>query len=512
MNSTNAMTMSSGNAGWRVNAAIYLIVCATAALMVVYGGIYVGRGPGWMDAPTLQLLLLLPVGLGAGALGYWVVLKRPTAGLLILVALLYTNASEIGVRRYGLPSTLQLLSFATAAGILFRLIPRGGRPGQRFVFDPLFVPLALYGLVIFASSLEAANIGLADQRLSEILKGLLTFIVVTNLTRSELTLRRVVWALVLSGAFLATISVYQVATHSLDQDFGGFGRTKIAEIVGESREPRIAGSLSDPNFYAQILVMLAPLALYRLWDEPRLSRKLLAGYALATVTLAAVFTYSRGGAIALGIVLLLAMLQKRISLKYFLIGALTLAPLTLVIPQSFGERLGTLTQLAPDENSSAEGEDSSFRHRQMLMTVALHMFEDHPVFGVGAGNYSENYSEYANRMGMTQRSFENFGEPTFPHELYLQIGAETGVVGLISFFSIIAGTMASLLAAYRSFRGAGAIGSANIVVSLGLAVAAFLLTSLFLHATYIYYLWLIVAIVAAARQVGRRTLAGQHDE
>jgi len=481
--------------------------------MAICVGYYAGHGPGWIDAPVSHLLLILPIGLGVGAVGYWAVLKRPTAGLLMLVALLYTNASEIGVRNYGLPSLLQLLSLATAAGVAIRLFGHGERRGQRFIFDPLFVPLAVYAFVVFASSLTATNVGLSDERLTEILKGMLVFLVVTNLTRSELTLRQVTWALVLSGAFLATISVYQVLTNSLDQDFGGFGRTKIAEIVGESREPRIAGSLADPNFYAQILVVLAPLALYRLWDEPRVSRKLVAGYAMATITLAIVFTYSRGGAIALGLVLLLAVLHKRISAKYFLLSALALAPLTLVVPQSFVGRLGTLVQLAPasQENFTPENEDSSFRHRQILMKLAVEMFEDQPVLGVGAGNYAERFKEYSVRLGMTQRSFENFGEAQFPHELYLEIAAETGIIGLIAFFAIVAGTLASLWEAYQRFRNAGALRSANLVASLTLGVVAFLATSLFLHGTYIRYFWLLVAIAAAARQVARHAAAKSDD-
>jgi len=506
--------MDTAGAGGRGEWALYLLFCAAAAMAALYAGLYTASGPDWIDAPLAELLLVLPVGLAAGALGYWIVLRRPTAGLLILVALLYTNASEIGVRYYGLPSLLQWLSLATAAGVVIRLFPHGNQPGRRFVFDPLFVPIALYAVVVFASSLEAANVGLADDRFSEIVKSLVAFLVVINLTRSRATLRQVVWALILAGIFLGTISVYQVLTHSLDQDFGGFGRTKIAEIVGESREPRIAGSVGDPNFYAQVLVTLVPLALYRLWDERSIKAKAVAGYALAAITLATVFTYSRGAAIALGLVLLLALLHKRISVKYVLIGLLAFAPLTLFVPQSFEGRLETLTQLAPDPDKvvSAEGEDSSFRHRQILMTIAVRMFEDDPVFGVGAGNYAEHFKEYARRMGMTQRSFEDFGEPQFPHELYLEVAAETGIIGLIAFFSVIIGTMMTLWEAYRSFRNAGDSATANIVVSLALAIAAFFLTSLFLHGAYLRYVWLLISVAAAARQVGRHAVSEQPDE
>lgn len=485
-----------------------LLVGLAGALLAVCAGYYASRGPGWLDVPLDRWKEILVIGAGAGALGLWAVFKRPEAGLLMLIALFYTNASEVGVRHYGLPSLLQLLSLGTAAGVAVRLVGLNGRPGRRLIVDPLLVPLLLYGAVMFVSSLGALNLGLADERLSDLLKGLLIFVVVTNLTTSKLTLKRVVWALVASGAILATISVYQVLTGAYDQDFGGFGRTKVALIVGESREPRIAGSLSDPNFYAQILVMLVPLALYRLWDEPSFGRKLLAGYALAVTTLAAIFTYSRGGAIALALVLLLAVLHKRVSVKYFLLGLLALAPLVLFVPEGFQGRVGTLTELAPnseDGSAGTEGEDSSFRHRKMLMAAAQEMFADHPMMGVGPGNYTEHFDEYSGQVGMTMRSFDNFGQQQFPHNLYLEVAAETGIVGLLAFFAIIAGTALSLRLAYRSFRDAGETGSANVVASLALSAVAFLTTSLFLHGTYIRYFWLSCAISAAARQIGRTT-------
>lgn len=494
--------------------AVPLLGCVVATFLALYAGSYSAHGPAWLNNPTDWLELILALGLGAIGIGLWAVFKRPTVGLLMLVALLYTNASEIAVRYYAMPSFLQLLSLATAAGVVIRLLPHRDRVGQRLILDPLFVPLVLYGVVLFSSSLVAANLASADQRFWEFAKSLLVFLVVTNLATSQVTLRRIVWALVLSGAFLSTISVYQVLTSSYDQDFGGFGRIKVAQIVGESIEPRIGGSIGDPNFYAQILVALVPLALYRLWDEPLLTRKLVAGYALAIITLAAIFTYSRGGAIALALVLLFALVHKRVSLKYLLIGLLAFAPLTFVVPAEFSGRLGTLTQLTatPEEGASTEGEDSSFRHRQMLMAAAREMFEDHPVLGVGAGNYADNFNEYGIRLGMTQRSFDNFGEPQFPHELYLEVAAETGIVGLIAFISIVVGTFTSLWLAYRGFAGAGSTRSANLVVSIGLAVTAFLFTSVFLHGTYLRYLWLLVAIVAAARQVSLHVTPGTVDE
>lgn len=466
----------------------------------------------WLGATPDLLSPVRLIGLIAGICSVAVIFSRPEWGLLMLAALFYTNASEPFVERYGFASPLQFLLLVTAAAAVVQLLPRGERGGRKPVLDPLLAPLMLYGAVLFVSSLGAARIGLSDGALVEHLKGVLLFLVVTNLITSPRVLRRFVWMLVLSGAFLGTISVFQVLTGAYAEDFGGFGHVKISEIVLGVREPRIAGSLSDPNFYAQILAMLVPLALYGLWDEPSPLRKAVAGYALAVCMAAAVFTYSRGGAIALGLVLLLALLHRRVRPKFVLLGLLALAPFALSVPQGFAGRLDTLVQLGASADESVLGrEDSSFRDRRRLMTVAWEMFSDHPVLGVGAGNFSENFDAYADHIGMSVSSFEKFGRQHFPHNLYLQIAAETGIAGLMAFASIIAATLISLRTAYRSFIHAGAIRSAHMVFSIFLALVAYLTTSLFLHGAYIRYLWLVVAISASAAQIARRAAPGDPD-
>jgi glycosyltransferase involved in cell wall biosynthesis/Ser/Thr protein kinase RdoA (MazF antagonist) len=472
------------------------LLAAAASLLALLAGHYAAAGPEWLNAQFSEAVPLYLIALVAGVLCLVAVFSRPEAGLLILVALLYTNASELVVREFGLPSPLQLITIATAAAAAARLL--SSDRDRRLQLHP--IPLALYAAVIFMSSLGAADVGRANESLSEHVKGMLIFLIVTNLVTSRVTLERVVWVLLLSGAFLATISVYQVVSNSYGQEFGGFGRVEL-ELVGGSRQPRVTGSLSDPNFYAQILVPLVPLALYRLWDETSPVRKLAASYALAVGILAVVFTYSRGAAIACALVLLAAALLTKAKIKYFLPALLALAPLALFVPQSFENRLASLSQLtAALQDTPLDSEDSSFRERRRLMAVAWEMFSDRPLLGVGAGNYPEQFDAYAGRIGTTLRSYDNLGERR-PHSLYLEILAETGLAGLLSFIAIIAVALLSLWSTYRSVSDASERRSTYMIASLALALTAYLVTSLFLHGDYIRYLWLLLAIGAAATQV-----------
>ena len=164
----------------------------------------------------------------------------------------------------------------------------------------------------------------------------------------------------------------------------------------------------------------------------------------------------------------------------------------------------------PAHEVATAGEDNSFRQRKRLMTTAWDMFADHPLLGVGAGNYSEHFDEYSGRLGTTLRSYENFGRQRYPHNLYLQVLAETGLAGLTAFVAIIATALMGLWTAYRSCNDAGAGHTTpDLIASIGLALTAYLTTSLFLHGHYIQYLWLWVALAAAAARIAAPRL-GNH--
>jgi len=430
--------------------------------------------------------------------GATIVFKKPEIGLILLVAVVYSNASEIAVRNHGLPSALQALGILLGLVILVRWMSASS---ERPRGDAILILLAFYAVVLFGSSLHAINPGLADEKLFEHVKCLVLFALVVNLARSHTTLKRAVWAILIAGAALSTISAYQVLTSSYGWDFGGFGRIKVAQIVGDLRQPRIAGAFADPNFYAQVLIPLVPLALYRFLDTSSRRWKLLGAYCIAACLVALVFTYSRGGILALGVVLGLILIIQKPKLKHCVVGFILILLLLLLVPPQFQQRLGTLSQFMADEESPIVDTDSSFQQRSLLMRVAWDIWRDHPFFGVGAGNYSEYYLEYAEQIGATVDSYENFDQQRFPHSLYLEMAAETGLVGLLLFGAILLTACLKGWHAAHLFRKSGDLKSSRLVMSLLVGIAGYLTTSIFLHAHYLRHLWLLLALLAASSHI-----------
>jgi O-antigen ligase len=467
----------------------YLIYGLLALSLTLVVGYFASLNPEWLHVSfkitKIQDFIIPFIGVGL----IYVLIRRPEWGLLGLIAILITNFSEIGVRFYHIPSLLQIFTPILALIIFYRSL---FSKQYKFVWDPLFYWLAVYVGFLFLSSIWAMNPDLSDEVSFEYLKCLLFTFVVVNLAQSKTSLRQISWTLVLSGAFLATISVYQVMTSSYGFEFGGFGHIKQARIYGSVDDPRICGPLSDPNFYAQILIMLFPVALYRLWDETSIRLKALAGYTSAMILLALVFTYSRGGAVALMFVLLAAFIHKK-KLRYIFVGLLIIIPMIFLAPDKFINRLTTLEQLFPGEDSVVHI-DSSFQERILYMTVAKEMFDDHPVLGVGVGNYAEYYPEYSSEVGSLGSAYEDIDKPRFPHSLYLQVAAETGLVGVVLFLIVVALSLFCFGQAYYLFKVSKDKVSADIVMSFGLGLFGYLTTSIILHGDYIRYLWLLFTL------------------
>jgi O-antigen ligase len=81
--------------------------------------------------------------------------------------------------------------------------------------------------------------------------------------------------------------------------------------------------------------------------------------------------------------------------------------------------------------------------------------------------------------------------------LYLEVAAETGVIGLAVFLTMIVLAMRSILHARRRFIAAGMDDYANMATGFAIAFAGYLLAALFVHAAYPRYFYLLIGIAFA---------------
>lgn len=460
------------------------------------------------DAPlVLGAVLLLAA---AGLLLVW-----PEIATLAVILVLYSNGAALAVMNYGVPK------FAAAGFTLLLAIPLFNYlivRREKLRIDWVLRMMLVFLLVLLASSLSAKDPALAADRIATfVLEGLVLYLLIVNVVRTQATLKRVIWVVLLVGALLGALSLYQAVTHSYQQQFGGLAQRNLRfelddqgggnpDKPGKAAPPlrrveRAEGPIGDPNLYAQIMVVLLPLAFLRYWGE---SSRLLrwaavgaAGFILGGVLL----TYSRGAFVALVLMIVIMVALRYVKLSHVALTAAGVALLVALINPAYYKRVGTIAAAKSLISEDAtEQADSVIRGRTTEMLAAFLAFADHPLLGVGPGQYTPFYSvAYQSRPEI---AFKQITQRRRAHSLYLEMAAETGLIGLTVFMVIAVGVLRQLHTARRRWAETRP-DFANLATCLSLSIVAYLGTGIFLQLAFERYYWFLLALAGAALHIFR---------
>jgi O-antigen ligase len=333
---------------------------------------------------------------------------------------------------------------------------------------------------------------------------------VSNAVRTTKTLNRVLWALILAGAFMGALSVFQELTHTYENDYAGFaqvdrfgtgGGFNVAPSGAEEKvlRPRLGGPLGSENRYAQILAVVLPLALIRAFRDPRRRLRLVAGGATLLITGGVLLTFSRGAAVAVAVTLAFMALLRELPLRHFLVTLVVLTVVIGLVVPDYVTRLRSLEGVtALSSSDSSQRPDGAIVGRRTENLAAWNTFLDHPIVGVGPGVYFKEYSrEYANRLGLRYLQSERRG-----HSLYLELAADTGLIGLGAFLVMVGTPMVLLYRSARRWRKRDPE-RALLASSLLFALFAYLACAVFLHLSYQRYFWAVLALASSAIWVAR---------
>ena len=439
--------------------------------------------------------LVLALGLGAAL----TTILKVEWGLLVLVFITYTNLSDIAIKMHGAPSVAKFfIPLLCIAAIVHRLVNRQPITG----WQQAGLLLLAYGMVCFTSLLYAADIGRTQQALVVFAKNSMIVLAVTILLQRGALLRQVVWALLATGLLMGNIGVYQYLTGTFDNTYWGMAQTEIQHIVGELDANRLSGPIADANFFAQLLLPLVALALDRFLREEKLHWRLLALWAGSVSFLAMIFTFSRGAFIAL-IAMTGLYFVRRPPRPHFLVLALVLTlPLLSLVPAEYIERIATIKQALPLIGDGVS--DGAMQGRLGEMLAAGQLFLDHPLLGVGLDNSPLYYQKYTQMLGVSSHLADRSA-----HSLYIEIAAETGLLGLLAFGAVIFFTFRGLLRSEKALRAAGETQTANLLEAFTIALFGFLVAATFLHDAFPRFLWLLLAIGLAAPTIAANELASR---
>lgn len=310
---------------------------------------------------------------------------------------------------------------------------------------------------------------------------LLYFIVINNVhTTSDV--RRLVQALLWSGLL--------VAAYGLVQYIRGVVDPAQMAWIDEQQFPdlkfRVYSTLKNPNLLAGFLVAVISLAAGGMLgtQQPRWRWLPLAGILLMGGVL--MLTYSRGAWISiLAVVLLFGVVYNRRMLWLLL-----LVPLAVLAAQNaMAERF--LSIINPT--------DTSCTLRLALWESTWAMIMDHPWLGIGWGAYWLVYPAYDFFIG------DGGARIVHAHNMYLNIAAEIGLLGLALFILVMAGHLVYALRLWHRLP-AGRLRGLTLGLAgalLSLAVSGFGDYIMF-NIQIAMLFWLLCALVVAMGMVRDR--------
>lgn len=463
-------------------------------LPIIFAGLAIVAGAiGGLLLIGLSSPLLIFAGI-VGMVGAAVIIANPEWGLVGLAVITYANLSDVLKSEYGVPSIAQPYIVLLILTILARWFLYGERPRGWKI--PLLI-IGSYGFVTFLSLFYARSFTIAQNGVIDYAKYAVTVLIVVVLMQRGVVFHRVIWALLGVGAFLGTISVIQSLTGTFDNTYGGFARPPVVNVADGEETARLAGPIGDPNFYAQTMLVLLPLALDRFWNARSKILRIVALYTMSVIAMTILFSFSRGAFLASIVAVGIMFIGRRVSPLSFIIAPLAIVALLQVAPANYTDRLSTLIDLIPGQ--AEEGTtDQSFRGRSSEMIAAWMMFNDYPLLGVGVGNYNVRYLEYSRQIGLDGRRVDRSA-----HSLYLEIAAEKGLFGVSVFVVMMGMVFYFLFRSSNMLYEAGNPELAGLIKGLGAGMVGYMITSIFLHDAFPRYFWLLIGICLSTMQVAR---------
>lgn len=464
-------------------------------VVVVAFGLVAGLLAAGVDMLLTVVAALVASAVIIGTIG------RPAVGLAVLVFAIFTNASDVFIEHHGLPSLAKAY-----LPVVLLLIAYEWVRGRRHLLPPPLVLLLLgaYSMLLAVSLFYAMDTGRVAAALADFAKNAVFALAIAALASRADHFRAALWGIVAGTLWLSSLAALKMLTGSAS-DFGGFAQAAVPYVHAGGTSDRLSGPMQDPNFFAQFMLLGVAVAFERAGAERSGLARVIATIAVALGVVAIIATYSRGGLLALVCLLPVAVYRLR-HRRRWIVGGMMVALMSLpALPAGYLDRAVSSVPAVGFGTPRERSPDESVRGRMGEMIVAWEIFQDHPVRGVGLGNYEAYFERYSLAFDQMPR-----GGPRPAHSLYLEIAAERGLIGLASFAALLGAVTAIGFAGWRELRRRGATDVAGMVAGLGVGFTGYLIAAVFLHDAYPRYFWLAIGLFLAVPGIVRN-LPDRHD-
>jgi probable O-glycosylation ligase (exosortase A-associated) len=394
-----------------------------------------------------------------------VAITRPFVGVLVWSWLGFMSPHRLG---WGLASSLELSMFVALATLVGLILTNERRPVPRVRETYL---LLAFWVMTLVSSYFAYNQEEVWESFNRLTKILVMLVVTIMLTQSRERLRTLLIVAAMSIGF------YGVR--------GGIWALITGGEQGYALGPD-GSFIGDNNGLALALDMTLPILLFLALEERGRLRVLLGMTAVLTfVTLP--FTYSRGG--ALGLLVVLMMFAARSRWKWAVIPAGVLAAFVVVsfLPMRWFDRMNTI---------AAYTEDGSAMSRLHAWQIGWALAIDNPIVGGG-------YQVFPNRdIWIKYLPDMTWTKPQSAHSIYFQVLGEHGFVGFGLFIGVLVSTLLSLNAIRRRARRLpDGDWFRNYAYMVQTSILAFMAAGAFYNLAYFDLIYFLVAVTIIMKQL-----------
>jgi len=370
--------------------------------------------------------------------------------LIYLVLVIIRPQEYPGVVELELP----LLSVALVVALI-----AWGISGRKKFDEPQYPLLFAFLAVVMFSQVVNGWAGGALKQFWQFGPAVAAFVLLASAVRTERQMVVAMATFVLSACVLAIHGVEQVQL--------GIGWTGMP-LVQEDGRIQYVGIFSDPNDLGLLFVAVLPMAFYLSSRGGLVGLARLFWLATAALLLYGIYlTNSRGALLAVAAVVAVWLWLRRGIVTALVVGGVGLVGMTLLPSR--------LQELDASESSAAGRVDAWYEGMQMFLSQ--------PLFGVGAGNFTEHNYLTA-------------------HNSFVLVLAETGFIGFTIWLAFVGYCFRMMLTLYRHQpplpdRAAEQAWASErrIAATLFLVLCGFFAAAFFLSRSYVIILYLVAALV-----------------
>ena len=365
--------------------------------------------------------------------------RREGTGYILRRSLVWVTDNEFWITCLVVPLLLfpNRWTWVGLMALLLLWLARFLQTRQLICRTPLDLPILLLLLMVPVSLYVTVDLQLSLVGMLQILAGTSLFYAAVNGLVSSKHLVQLICFLILAGLGLALVAPLgtEWATDKV------FALPQVYDKV-----PRSLPETVHPNVLAGAIVLVVPFVLgLLLFPQPATGKTkvlmvVFLVLALVMMTGTVILTQSRGAYVALGAGLFVVA-TARFRWLGFIIPLLALALLTVV------HTVGTAAVVDAFLHSGALG---SWEGRQEVWSRALYMMRDFPYTGIGLGTFG--------KVAPVMYPYFILGPGAVvphAHNLFLQVGVDLGIPGLIAFLAMLTSTLFMAARAYVVSRRLG---------------------------------------------------------